>query len=381
MQKNTFLVRVVPPLKPEWFHRSSANSGFRGAGGTAYFLSGRLALLGILQSVSRDRDRGHGEVLLPAYVCNSVVDACEWAGLTTVRYRLNTDLSIQFDDLQAKITPQTIAVIAIHYFGFPAQLEPVSHLCSKRRITLIEDAAHVDWGSIGRYGNVGQHGDWLFCSLRKFASLYDGAVAVPVSSFARVERSSRPIRTLGTEMRSVKNNVSAVVAGSRHQPTSSADFEREGRAVDVAQCTEEDMVRSKDYIDTRFSATGASAMTLSSRILFGLRNAEQSFQRRRDNYSNILSFTLGLTRGRPLFSEIPDGASPYIFPMIFDRPDIDYPKVRAAGVEALRWEDLVPDGCQTCNRYEQHLIQVPCHDQLSADDLEFLKSTLRSILT
>jgi aminotransferase len=70
------------------------------------------------------------------------------------------------DDVAAALTPQTRAVIILHYGGYPGQVQQIAGLCRDRGIFLVEDAAcsissTVDGRACGTIGDVGV---WSFGS-------------------------------------------------------------------------------------------------------------------------------------------------------------------------------------------------------------------------
>ena len=53
------------------------------------------------------------------------------------------DWSMDPNDIEARVTPKTKAVMIMHYAGFACDMERVTALCKKRGIYLIEDCAHT----------------------------------------------------------------------------------------------------------------------------------------------------------------------------------------------------------------------------------------------
>jgi len=53
------------------------------------------------------------------------------------------DWSIDPDDIEARITPKTKAVMIVHYAGFACDMERIAALCKKHNLFLIEDCAHT----------------------------------------------------------------------------------------------------------------------------------------------------------------------------------------------------------------------------------------------
>jgi dTDP-4-amino-4,6-dideoxygalactose transaminase len=51
--------------------------------------------------------------------------------------------TIDVDQVRARLTPRTKAIVPVHLYGQPADLEPLARLCREAGVTLIEDAAQA----------------------------------------------------------------------------------------------------------------------------------------------------------------------------------------------------------------------------------------------
>ena len=72
---------------------------------------------------------------------------------------INEDWSMDPDDIEAKITAKTKAVIIMHYAGFSCDMDRITSLCKKRGLFLIEDCAHTPGAdykgrSLGTFGDI-----------------------------------------------------------------------------------------------------------------------------------------------------------------------------------------------------------------------------------
>lgn len=72
------------------------------------------------------------------------------------------------DDVAAALTPQTKAVLLLHYGGYPGQVVEIAALCRDRGITLIEDTANAVASSVDGQacGVIGDIGMWSFDSAK-----------------------------------------------------------------------------------------------------------------------------------------------------------------------------------------------------------------------
>ena len=69
------------------------------------------------------------------------------------------DWSVDPDDIEARITHKTKAVMIVHYAGFACDMERITALCKKHNLFLIEDCAHTPGAdykgqSLGTFGDI-----------------------------------------------------------------------------------------------------------------------------------------------------------------------------------------------------------------------------------
>lgn len=138
------------------------------------------------------------EVIVPAITFVATANAVRYCGATPVFADVcgQHDLGIDPDDLERRITTATKAVCAVHYAGYPADLERIGAICEERGIALIEDAAHAPGstavGSERKLGTVGLAGAFSFFSNKVLSCGEGGLLATDddeVAAFAKSHRS------------------------------------------------------------------------------------------------------------------------------------------------------------------------------------------------
>jgi dTDP-4-amino-4,6-dideoxygalactose transaminase len=85
------------------------------------------------------------EVLCPALTFVATANAILYAGGRPVFVDINGphDLNLSVSDAAAKITPNTRAVMVVHYAGYPCDMDALVALARKHNLKIIEDCAHA----------------------------------------------------------------------------------------------------------------------------------------------------------------------------------------------------------------------------------------------
>jgi len=148
-----------------------------GLPGVAAVNSGRQALRLILEYFKI----GAGdEMIVPAYTLNEMLTDVQAMGITLVPADLDTDtFNITTRSVAQRITSKTKAILALHIFGAPCDIEGLRELATRRGLYLIEDCAHALGSTVfGR--STGFWGDAAFFSLEttKTVNTYGGGLVV-----------------------------------------------------------------------------------------------------------------------------------------------------------------------------------------------------------
>lgn len=136
-----------------------------------YCSSGRAALYTILQALAK---RGINCILLPDYLCSSVVTTVAAAGMKYAFYSLSDKLLPDIDSIKVKIV-DTSAVLVINYFGLQNLSGIVSDIKSLPSAPMvILDDVQAFFEFINPDSTAA---DYSFTSLRKWFPVPDGGFA------------------------------------------------------------------------------------------------------------------------------------------------------------------------------------------------------------
>ena len=106
---------------------------------------------------------------------------------------------------------------------------------------------------------------------------------------------------------------------------------------------------------------------------------KQLAARRREHYRRWLATTRGLSACRPLFAALPDECVPYMFPLLIDRPHVDFAILKRLGMPIWRWDEMAASDCQIASSYRLRLLHLPCHQELTVAEMDWMTSVLVAV--
>lgn len=118
------------------------------------------------------------EVLVPAYTWMGTAGAVLLAGAVPVMVEVNETLTIDADDLRAKVTPRSRAVIPVHMINRPCNMDAVLEVARDHDLRVIEDACQaIGVKYRGQYcGTMGDIGVFSFNRYKNMTCGEGGAV-------------------------------------------------------------------------------------------------------------------------------------------------------------------------------------------------------------
>lgn len=84
------------------------------------------------------------EVIIPTFTMIATINAVTYCGATPVLVDMEPNYwQMDVEQIAAKITPRTKAIIPVHIYGHPTDMDPLLELARARGIMVIEDAAEA----------------------------------------------------------------------------------------------------------------------------------------------------------------------------------------------------------------------------------------------
>ncbi len=141
------------------------------------FNNGTLALQIALQGMDIS-----GEVITTPFTFVATTHALYWNKIRPVFVDIEPDYyTLDPEKVEAAITPWTTAILAVHVYGHPCQLDALADIARRHQLKLIYDAAHafgvtVNGRSIGHYGDLSM---FSFHATKLYHSIEGGMLTFP----------------------------------------------------------------------------------------------------------------------------------------------------------------------------------------------------------
>jgi dTDP-4-amino-4,6-dideoxygalactose transaminase len=183
------LEEFIPYLQSIWEKRILTNGGpfhvelekalceYLGVEHIAVFTNGTIALVTALQAL-----RIRGEVITTPYSFVATTHSLLWNGIEPVFADIDPDtLNLDPAKVEAAITPKTTAIMPVHCYGNPCDVEAFKRIADQYGLKLIYDAAHA-FGVKDAGGSILRHGDFSvlsFHATKVFNTFEGGAIVCP----------------------------------------------------------------------------------------------------------------------------------------------------------------------------------------------------------
>ncbi len=141
--------KYLKDFENKWANYCGAEDGIAVTNGTS-----------ALQVAFKSLNLKHGdEVIMPSFTIISCATAVIEAGAKPVFVDCYADTwCLNVEEVKKKINKNTKAILVVHMFGHPAEMEPIQKLVKRNKLFLIEDAAEAH-GATYKKKRVGSFGD------------------------------------------------------------------------------------------------------------------------------------------------------------------------------------------------------------------------------
>jgi len=183
------LEEFIPYLEKIWENKWLTNNGpfhqqleqalceYLGVKHLALFTNGTIALVTALQAL-----RVTGEVITTPFSFVATAHSLLWNGLTPVFVDIDPmTCNLDPKKIEEAITPRTTAIMPVHVYGTPCDVEKIQHIADTYGLKVIYDAAHA-FGVNYKGESLLNHGDLSvlsFHATKVYNTFEGGAIICP----------------------------------------------------------------------------------------------------------------------------------------------------------------------------------------------------------
>jgi perosamine synthetase len=296
------------------------------------------------------------EVLCPDFICHTVPESLERAGLRVRFHPLGDDLAPDWSALDRVPRGAAAALVMVHYFGVPQDAARYRAYCDGRGWRLIEDNAHghgaeVDKRQAGTFGDIGIASPYKSFPIRNGGLLY-------VRPGIPFEPPRLPCQPVGLPVR--LSRAALRVALDAHLPLRAA----------IRRCppyASQAAFRDETIQDWAMDAWSCDELFRAD--LTTLRARRQALHRIWQGWASLHGLT-------PVFPVLPAGAMPLVYPAYSPSPAASERWFRWGhrhGIDVHSWptlpEAIVREDGAAMRRWER-LVCFPLHQGLDPAALE-----------
>jgi dTDP-4-amino-4,6-dideoxygalactose transaminase len=142
------------------------------------------------------------EVITVPFTFVATVAAIEYAGAKPVLVDIDPDYyTMAASELEGAISPRTRAIMPVHLFGQPADMDPILEIARRHKLVVIEDAAQAHGAEYKgrRAGSIGDIGCFSFYPGKNLGAYGEGGAAV--TSNPEYATTMRLLRSWGEKTR------------------------------------------------------------------------------------------------------------------------------------------------------------------------------------
>jgi len=132
------------------------------------------------------------EIIMPTFTIAATVFAALYAGATPVLVDADPDTwTMRVDDIAAKVGPRTRAILPVHIYGHPCDMDPIRELARRHDLWVLEDAAEVHGAEYKgkKCGSLGDAACFSFYANKIISTGEGGMVVTNDGAFAERCRS------------------------------------------------------------------------------------------------------------------------------------------------------------------------------------------------
>jgi len=328
--------------------------------------SGTSALYAALLAADIKKD---DEILLPSFTFVATANSVAALGARPVFVDINTkDYTLDISDLKSKITTKSKAIIPVHLYGHPSDIDEIVEIASKYSLDVIEDACQ-SVGSTYKHkqtGTIGLMGCFSMYASKVLTCGEGGAVATNIDDIAEKLKMIRnhgmvegyDTRVFGLNLRLPELSAAIAKVQTKKLPT----------MLDARRRNAE--IMSKTLADT----------SEKSKIKIKIKLPTESVEKRFNWYLYTIAFEDNITRDKAKRKMLEKGigATVYYDPPVHQTPY--YSKMIDMSYESNQKNNNNRKNLAITEQCSKQVLSLPVHPLVKDQDIEDMGNIIKEII-
>lgn len=316
-----------------------------------YLNTGRSAIKYLVENIL---EKKYSKILLPSYLCESIIKAISSSNIDIDFYKVDKNLDINIKDIKSKLDRYT-CIFIINYFGFEHKKETIKQLNEIRKNNvIIEDCTHSILSKISQLGH------YQIASMRKWIGIPDGSIIV-------------------SREHNIRSNIDLVYDRfmvNRLLGQLSKNEYIEGKNIEKSKFL--NLINDAEkYYDSNFKISRISEI---SKTILNNQNYNEIIDIRRKNYIYLLENIINLSIIEPIYKDIPDSVCPIGFITKSKERDQLRSYLASNGIYCpVHWEipEKVSNDYNESFKLSKNILTIPCDQRYTLDDMEYIIKKLK----
>jgi len=143
-------------------------------------------------------------VLVPSFTFVSTVNSIVHNGGIPIFVDIEKEtLNMDPNDVEKKITDKTVAIVPVHFGGFPCQMNEIKEIAKSNNTIIIEDAAHACGAKYNgkKIGSISEFCCFSFHPVKNLAMPKGGAITINLKNNSKIKQKLNALRWCGIDNR------------------------------------------------------------------------------------------------------------------------------------------------------------------------------------
>lgn len=344
--------------------------------------SGRIGLRLILDFL---KIKYGDEIIIPAYTLKALAKIIQDYGAVPICADIDkSTLNISLSSIQSKITKKTKAIIALHTFGNPCEIEEICNLSNKTQIPVIEDCAHACGAKVNnKYVGTFGYASFFSFDISKPINTYGGGMVVTedINLIDFIKKATAELRADVSEVqkkaRALKLEQTLYKTGLMYPILFLRTLKNISRGIELAYRSIQTVPPEDVAYSTLQASLGINKLPLFSFYIEQRLEIVQTYRKLLSDKITIPNISFNVTPSYYMFVVVlPKKARHICRSLLLRGIDCSFENEIIDNLANI----LGDNNCKVAQEVYPYLLGLPLYNSLKTHDIEYICNTLNKLL-